>query len=383
MNSGAVAAHGIRKLVFYTSFLAFAAVLAPAGSAHAHAFSVAYSDVQIADDRAHVTYELRVGLADVGEPLGVDGDPTAADLAQHGDALFRYVSERIQLEGDGATCAPVLQSVDTVDRFARVTWTCGWDHPIGAFALDYDLFFDLDPNHTGMLKVRYEGQLATAPLGADASRFEWELGEPPPRNLFEFVLSGVDHILYGPDHILFLLGLLLIAAIARTGAGPWQPRGVRPGIKYTLAIVSSFTVAHSITLIAAAMGWIALPSRLVESVIALSIIWVAAENIAIADPRRRWLLTFGFGLVHGLGFASMLTPLLPESQVVLPLLAFNIGVELGQLAIVGVAFPVLHILIGRLGPAAYRKYVVVPGSIAVAAMGLVWLIERALGIAIF
>jgi hypothetical protein len=136
-------------------------------------------------------------------------------------------------------------------------------------------------------------------------------------------------------------------------------------------------------LIAAAMGWIALPSRLVESVIALSIIWVAAENIAIADPRRRWLLTFGFGLVHGLGFASMLTPLLPESQVVLPLLAFNIGVELGQLAIVGVAFPVLHILIGRLGPAAYRKYVVVPGSIAVAAMGLVWLIERALGIAIF
>ncbi len=341
-------------------------VLLPATAA-AHSFSVAYSDVRIHDDRAAVTYQLRINFLDLAEPLGIatDSEPSADEVTRAAEVLFAYATEHIELEGDGKPCTPSLEGVDIVtqnEKFARIVWRCTWDRAIDVFAMEYDLFYNVDPNHSGMFKVSYENQQATGILVADASRFEWELGEPPPDTLGEFVLSGIDHILYGPDHILFLLGLLLVAALV--------------GLKHTLGIVTSFTVAHSFTLIAAALGWFTLPSRLVESVIALSIIWVATENLLVDNRRYRWILTFCFGLIHGLGFASMLAPLLPDTGVVLPLLAFNVGVELGQLTIVAVTFPLLLLAARRLGTARYRRWVVWPGSVAIGAMGLIWLVDR-------
>jgi len=350
-----------------TRLVAAALVLALPATAAAHSFSVAYSDVVIDADRTAATYQLRINYVDVAELLGEPADSVPTDLKVLGNAetLFHYATQRIALEGDGKSCLASLEVVDVVeqtDKFARIEWRCSWDHAIEVFAIEYDLFYDVDPNHTGMFRVSHHSQHATGILVADASRFEWELGEPPPDTLGEFVLAGVDHILFGPDHILFLLGLLLVAALV--------------GLKHTLTIVTSFTVAHSCTLIAAALGWFTLPSRFVESVIALSIVWVAAENLLLDKRSYRWILTFGFGLIHGLGFASMLTPLLPDSGVVLPLLAFNVGVELGQLAIVAVSFPLLLLAVRHLGAARYRRWLVWPGSLAVGAMGLVWLAQR-------
>jgi len=133
-------------------------------------------------------------------------------------------------------------------------------------------------------------------------------------------------------------------------------------------------VAHSLTLILAALEVVSLPSRFVESAIAASIVYVAVENIVRDSPRRRALLAFGFGLVHGLGFAAMLRPLLPPSRIVAPLLLFNLGVELGQLAIV---LPVLPLLAAaaRRQPDGYRRFVVA-ASIIVGALGAFWLIQR-------
>ncbi len=367
--------------------LAFAATalvaLALPRAAAAHTYSVAYSDVALTDAADGLSYQLRINLADLAEILELDDrerDATAAEVTAGADVLFRHATERIHVLGDDVPCAPRFAGVEVVrqtESFAQITWTCAWDAPIDVLVVDYDLFFDVDPKHTGLLKVTIGPDVAKTPLSADASRFEWELGTAPPASLGAFVASGVDHILYGFDHILFLLALLLISAIAVAPGAPPRAHGLRPGLKYTLAIVTSFTLAHSITLIAAALEWVTLPSRVVESLIAASIAYVAVENLVRPDPPRRWLVTFAFGLMHGVGFASMLAPLLPDTEVVLPLLAFNAGVELGQLAIVALAFPALHAACVNLGPARYRRIVVVPGSILVGAAGAFWLVQRA------
>ena len=174
-----------------------------------------------------------------------------------------------------------------------------------------------------------------------------------------FVL-GVGHILGGIDHLLFLLALLALA------------KGIWPIVR----IVTGFTLAHSITLSLAALGIVDVPARIVEPLIAATIIWVALENLlAPAQPRWRWLIAALFGLVHGLGFASALTELgLPREAMVRALIGFNVGVELGQLAFVAVVMPAV-IWLAR--PARFPRLPQVL-SILVAAMGAVWLVERLL-----
>jgi hypothetical protein len=241
----------------------------------------------------------------------------------------------------------------------------------------------------------------------------------------EFLLLGVEHIFTGYDHLLFLLALLLMSGLTMTNAP--AERG-RRGLLHLLAIVTSFTVAHSITLIVAALEWVALPPRIVESGIALTIVVVSVENILRRQARHRWLLTFAFGLVHGFGFAHVLREIgLPRGGLILSLLSFNVGVELGQVAVVALLYPVIHILSrGRLGVGAallnllllglllgllalfdvamtwqpvaaatalvlfmaglrrfgYRRLVVQGGSAVIALFGLLWLVQRALGLSL-
>jgi hypothetical protein len=175
---------------------------------------------------------------------------------------------------------------------------------------------------------------------------------------FAFIAMGIEHILGGIDHLLFLLALL---ALAR---GLWQ----------TAAIVTGFTVAHSITLSLAALGMIDVPSRIVEPLIAASIVWVAVENlVAPSGLGRRWLIAAIFGLVHGLGFASALTELdLSRQALVRALIGFNVGVELGQIAFIAVVLPPLG-WASRPGRLPRLPQLL---SLIVAVAGAVWLVER-------
>ncbi len=369
-----------------------AGALLPAGVAAAHQASMTYLDAQVADDRTRVDLRLRMSVRDTNEPLNLDPDetPAAAHIVAHATDLLDYALERISVEGDEQECTDVPGAVTVDGDFAVLTWTVTCPRPIGQLALEYDLFFDLDPLHTCNLVVRHAGEQAVAPLQVATSRFEWDLRGAPPSPFVPFLRSGVGHIVTGFDHISFLIGLLLLAVIvAERGRGVISPtgaygatslraRGIGPAIRYTAIIATSFTLAHSITLAIAALGWVTLPSRLVESLVAASIIWVAVENLVRADPGRRWLLTFGFGMVHGLAFASNLAKQLPPSDVALPLVSFNLGVELGQLGIIVVTVPLLHLLATRiLGPDRYRKTVVTFGSALIAGLGVIWLIERA------
>ncbi|HWM87471.1 MAG TPA: HupE/UreJ family protein [Kofleriaceae bacterium] len=364
-----------------------AVVLAVAARpADAHQASATYARLEATADPAHVRYEILVAARDLFEALRLETDreATAAEIAAGKDRLAAYLVERVQFEADGERCRPSLASLEAVEqsqRFARVVLDVVCPAAIRDFALDYDLFYDLDPRHIGFVAVDGSTVRLTEP---DDTRLVWHLGGEAPSGLLGFVESGVEHILYGPDHILFLISLLLMAVVTRAGPGHSQAvvRPPRDALVYAGAIVTSFTVAHSITLIGAALGWFELPGRLVESVIAASILFVAVDNAVRLDPPRRYVITFLFGLVHGLGFASMLRPLLPPEDVVLPLLAFNLGVELGQLGLVVVSLPLLYALVRATGAARYRRIVLPGAAVVLGAIALIWLLERALEIRI-
>ncbi|MBK8097237.1 MAG: HupE/UreJ family protein [Planctomycetes bacterium] len=176
-----------------------------------------------------------------------------------------------------------------------------------------------------------------------------------------FFLLGIEHILIGYDHICFLFGLLLLG-------GGWRRAAMT---------ITAFTLAHSLTLAAASLGVLRLPSAMVESVIAASIVWVALENVLRRQPMARHWPAFGFGLVHGFGFASVLTDLrVGAGDIVAPLLAFNLGVEVGQLAIAALVLPLLAVAARR----GHGRRVMTFGSLAVALPGLWWLCERLPGV---
>jgi hydrogenase/urease accessory protein HupE len=186
----------------------------------------------------------------------------------------------------------------------------------------------------------------------------------PPTDFWGFLALGIEHIWTGYDHLLFLLGLLIVCGSFRS----------------IVAIISSFTVAHSITLGLAATNTVNLPSRLVEPLIAASICYVGMENLIRrgAEPRGRWAVTFGFGLVHGFGFASVLRELgvgTNGHSLALPLFAFNFGVEIGQVMIAAIVLPIVWRW--RKNAAFVRKGVPALSAL-VAIAGLYWFLERTL-----
>jgi hypothetical protein len=210
-------------------------------------------------------------------------------------------------------------------------------------------------------------------LGPGERSAAWRLDRPPPTSaagghaqpgtIARYIALGFEHILpLGIDHILFVVGLFLLAA-------KWRP---------LLWQVSAFTLAHTLSLALSIAGVVSLPSRLVETLIAASIAYVATENI-LTDKMRasRPLLVFGFGLLHGLGFADALRALgLPDGEWIPALVSFNVGVELGQLAVIGLAFLAIGWFRDR---PWYRPWIVRPASALIALTGIYWALQRGLG----
>jgi hydrogenase/urease accessory protein HupE len=209
----------------------------------------------------------------------------------------------------------------------------------------------------GQKVLRPDDTILEIPITAEAEA----AGTPPLPGFRRYARLGVEHILTGVDHLLFLLGLLVACRRFRTVA----------------AIVTCFTVAHSVTLALAALDVVTLSSRVVEPLIAATIVFVGAENLVRGDePRGRWLLAFVFGLVHGLGFAGALKEIglgAGGTSIAGPLVAFNLGVELGQLA---VAAPLLFVIWKLRRLPWFSRHGARAVSLIVAAVGLVWLAQR-------
>ena len=341
-------------------------------TAYAHSSSITY--VEVAVDGHTVRVTLEIGNRDLYEAVGVDRDRAVdrAEVERAKEHLLDYVAARVHVDNGGAPCAPdgrALSFADKSDGFfavTRVDYVC--KRTAAAVTIEYDLFFDLDPRHQGLARIELPGQPERQHIFRAGAR-TLHLDRPITLldNLRDYCLLGMEHIFTGYDHLAFLCGLLLVAAA----------RGLRGGTRYILGVVTAFTVAHSVTLIAAGLGWVRLPSRFVESAIALSIAYVAVENLAVAEPKHRWLLTFFFGLVHGFGFASVLADIgLPPSGVIPSLVSFNVGVELGQLTVVCAVAPILLWLVPRYGLAARVRTI---GSLILWLMASYWFVERVCG----
>lgn len=353
------------------------AVCALAVPARAHQSSVTYVEATL--DGARVTVSVRLAPRDVAEDIGRGDLPVEAPalVAAQRDAIATHVTARVEIQDGETPCPPadvtVTPSGDRVE--VRFVATCA--APPTHLVLDYALVFDADRNHTAALRVHVpERTPADTLLSLGNNRFSWRLAEEPPSGALAFIRQGIHHVVTGLDHVAFVLALLLAIVIARDVAGAWQVRRLGPSLRTTAAVVSAFTVAHSLTLIIAALGYVDLPGRLVESVIAASIVFTAAADVLRPEARWRLATAFGFGLVHGLGFARMLAELLPPGDIVVPLLCFNVGVELAQLAIVAVAVPLVWLLARAAGAPRYRAIALPALAAPLVLFGAIWLVER-------
>jgi hypothetical protein len=341
----------------------------------AHQTSVKYVDLAIRDNT--VAVELRCAATDVTEPMGlaIDATPSVADALKHA-TVAPYVQKWLVLAGCAAS-APRAAASD--DKFLSITWTATCPG-VDELALDLRALFALDARQEVIVQLAAPGRSTIQTIiRADHAKTTLRAGESP--SLVAWIRTGMHHIYSGFDHICFVLALLLVVMLYR-GADTWHTRSFWLTLRSTALVITAFTIAHSISLIAAALGYVELPSRFVESMIALSIAYTAAEDVVKPDVTWRYWLTFGFGLIHGLGFAGTLAELLPPREVVVPLLCFNVGVELGQLSIVAVALPVFYAVARVAGGQRYRKTVLPLLAGIIFLLGLTMFVERILSLRI-
>jgi hypothetical protein len=364
---------------------ALAMLLASAASAHKPSDSY----LSLIVDQQQVTGRWDIALRDLEHAIGLDRDGNGAVTwgevkARHGD-IAAYALARLELASAGSACAtsPVEHLIDQHSDGAYAVLRFTGDCPAAIDALDvrYSFLFDLDPLHRGLAQVRSGDLTQTSVFSPEARTWHVRTGSSDlGQQLATYLHEGVWHIWVGLDHILFLLCLLLPAARRRQGAQESSQRSAPVWIE-VVQVVTSFTVAHSITLSLAALGILNFPARLVESAIAASVVFAALNNIRPMVTRRLWLIAFGFGLVHGLGFASVLADLaLPRHALLLALLGFNLGVEVGQLVLVGLFFAMVWAS-RRLDVTWPQWATPVPASV-IALIAGVWFIERAFGVAL-
>jgi HupE / UreJ protein len=357
------------------------ALLLAALPALAHKASDSYLVLDVAGK--DVTGQWDIALRDIDFALGLDADGdgniTWGELrARHTD-ITAWALGRLALQRGGACGLQVARhQVDTHTDGAYAVLHLAGACPAasGELTLNYRLLFDIDALHRGLLRLGLDGATQTAVLSPDRAEQRFAAGDASRLAQFgQYLVEGIWHIWIGFDHILFLLSLLLPAVLVHE-AGRWRGAArFGQALREVLWVVTSFTAAHSITLTLAALGIVSLPSRFVESAIAASVVLAAANNLKPVVEGRRWMVAFGFGLIHGFGFASVLAELgLPKETLVLSLLGFNAGVEVGQLAIVAVFLPVAFALRDT---GFYRRAIFVGGSLITLAVAGVWLVERA------
>ena len=358
-------------------------LLLGAGGTLAHKASDSYLTLSL-DDGGDLTGHWDIALRDLEEAVGLDadgnGNVTWGEVrARHG-AIAGHALSRLAVAGDGRACTLRAgpQQVDdhTDGAYAVIPLTGKCPEKTARLTVDYRLLFDIDPQHRGLLRLEAGGRSVTGVLGPESGAQQYVTGEASLwRSLADFVHEGIFHIWTGFDHLLFLVALLLPAVLVR-GDGRWLPaRNGRKVIWTVAGIVTAFTLAHSITLALAVLGVVTPPSRWVEALIAVSVIAAALDNLRPFIPGPRWTMAFVFGLVHGFGFASVLIDLqLPAEVLAVSLVGFSLGVEVGQLAVVGALLPLAYF---ARATSAYPRRVVGLGSFAIATVAGGWLVDRA------
>jgi HupE/UreJ protein len=324
-------------------------------------------------------------LSDLDLVLGLDADRNRKvspdELGQRFSDVEAYVLKYLQLRVAGAP-QPIFvtNSILTVEEFPDGASTkldfiiTNLAHP-RALEVEYRFMFEFKPLDRGLIQIECRGVTHSGVFTADRPVQSFDLEKPRSgREFLAFVRHGVWHIWIGLDHILFLMALLL-PAVLKFEENHWHAvTGFHEAFFNVFKVVTAFTLAHSLTLSLTALQIVSLPSRWVEAAIAASVLLAAANNLRAFFPGRLWLVAFGFGLVHGFGFASVLTELgLPSKALLVALLGFNLGVEIGQLAIVSLFLPLAYSLRRS---RFYQGIVMKLGSGLIALLAGAWLLQR-------
>ncbi|MGD7024359.1 HupE/UreJ family protein [Rossellomorea vietnamensis] len=391
---------------------------------NAHSGSIGYSEITINENT--IEYELYL-LADlVGGLLGIDenqdGYLTEDEVTKSEKSIQELVINNLQIKSGGKVPEVTVNKIEQAERWNYSMFHIDLDfnfaEPVTDYAIQYNIFFDgIDMNHQNFITVQQNGFTAEHVVTANNNLIEGNEGgalaestaetaaaAPPavnkdeteaeeidsekiateekedekekaaasltsgnqgsngsdPTGFIDYLVLGMTHIWGGIDHLLFIVGLLLM----------------RGTVKDYVKILTAFTVGHSLTLGLAAMKIFIIPGSIIEPLIALSIVYVAIENIwakkrGDTSFKGRWILVLFFGLIHGFGFAGFLAGKL-EGAFVLPLLSFNLGVEIGQIAVLAVLFPVIYYM----RKLRYQTQIMYSASALVSLFGLYWLIER-------
>ncbi len=354
-------------------------LLCPARPVSAHGLNAGFARLTVTQDEVEARFSLN--LADVILHFELDGDGdhvlSVEEKLSGIQKMDRFLQEQALVNVDGKRLALQLTAGDVVrDAAGQESLEMVYSAPRPSAAsmltlsLRPDVFERFGQTFSMLAKVEAAGNTQQAILSIGRMEQPFSIGSggaagaAPVRTFgstfLEFLQLGIKHIFLGYDHLMFLFALILVGG----------------RIVELIKIVTAFTIAHSVTLALAAINIVSLPSRLVESGIALSIAYVALENLLKEKPAHRWRLTFTFGLVHGFGFASVLKELgLPRQNLAASLLSFNLGVEIGQIAVVALLFPV----VAWISRQPYQRVVVRAASVVILLFGLGWFIERAFG----
>lgn len=289
---------------------------------------------------------------------------SASAVEAHAAAIRDLVTSRTSLAFDGGVpCRPTPGEVGS--KAGHVTLALRWTCPAGGGELVYavSLFHDVDPAAKHLVSLDGDAKrLALLSVGTPRAVLASVTGSPGGV-AWQYLVTGVEHIALGWDHVAFVVAVIL------WGRRPWP----------LVRVVTAFTVAHSITLGLAVLDVVRVPTAPVEILIALSIVYVAAENFFVRDIARRWRLTFLFGLIHGFGFAGALRDFgLPADAVGVALAAFNVGVEVGQIAIVLAGLALLT-MADRVYGGSRDPRLVRGVSAVLMVCGLIWTVQRVLG----
>lgn len=361
MSLGARCLPGSRRTASAVVLVPVVCVLSVAALA-AHDRSTSYSRLVVDGKQVRIVFTLSPFDLHLGPVIDANQDEIISDdeLDESIDAVYGAIKNHYHLRAPDEPSAITLERYDLVaDNVLAMQVVYTFRREVTSLAVASTLPQITQPNHQHLLRVDRDGVIQqalldfaqpVARLGGVGRASGWE-------TVRSFVRLGVEHIFSGYDHLAFLTALL---------AGT-------SGLFALLKVITSFTVAHSLTLAFASFGLVTVPPRLVESLIALSIAYVAIENMCTRVAVSRWGITFVFGLVHGFGFSNVLRELgLPRGRLAISLFSFNAGVEVGQVVFVAAVFPALLLM----RSSRWRSQLTTAVSLVTTALALYWFVQR-------
>jgi len=367
-------------------FLAYNIVSGIMNSAAAHELSTSYINASI-DDSRQVTGDIKIDLIDLEGVLPLDsnedGELTWGEIVENKAIISSYVLQNFRFSQNNIHCALKLESElalqqvsDNVFLLQPFSASCNSNTAANSLNIEYQMLFEDNVKHKAIMSLveNTNGNEFTVLFDASHTAETITLSRSNVMATFiTFVYQGIFHILIGIDHILFLLTLLLTISMQYVNKKWHAISSKKAIITRTLWVISAFTLAHSITLSGTALGWLPSFGSWVEVVIAASILFNVVNNI-FPLVHRLGFITFAFGLIHGMGFAGALAELgFPEQQQMVAVLAFNVGVELGQIAILLACLPLLIFARDKM---VYQKLIMPSLSILIGLLAIYWIIER-------